>query len=282
MLAVLVTALWGLNFVFIKFALIEVPPFTLVALRFIFTALPAVLILPRPEISWSLLFAYGLTTFALQYVFLFSGMKLGMSAGLSSMVLQVQVFFTIGLSALFLKERLEPTKLFGALIAFLGVVIVGMHSSQDVNVLGLILLMFGALSWATGNVISKHIGNVNPLSLVCWGGLTTVPVLLVMALLFEGSSGFRAIPNLSVVAVGSFAYIVLISTHLSFSLWGWLLQKNSAATVAPFALLVPVFGFLGSATILREEITDWKVYAGVLVVSGLCINIFASRKKSIS
>lgn len=281
LVAILVVALWGLNFVFIKFALKDLPPFTLAAARFFLTAFPALLFIPRPKVKWSSLAAYGLTNFALQFGFLFTAMRLGMSAGLSSMILQVQVFFTIGLAAFVFKEKPNATKMMGALISFSGVVLVGFHSDKDVNILGLLMLLGGSLSWASGNIISKSLGSVNPLALVVWGGLIAFPCLALVAWGVEGHeaivNGFR---HVSASALLSLAYIVYISTHLCYSLWSWLIREYSASSVAPFTLLVPIFGFLSSALILNEELADWKIHAAILVVSGLLVNIYGSRKRT--
>jgi O-acetylserine/cysteine efflux transporter len=278
-----VVAVWGLNFVLIKVALYDLPPFTLAAVRFFFTAFPAVFFIPRPKVPWLSLAGYGLSTFTLQFAFLFTAMRLGMSAGLSSMVLQVQVFFTMGLAVFFFKERPSLLKIIGAVISFVGVALVGLHSNQDVNLLGLLMLLCAALSWATGNIVSKSLGNINPLALVVWGGLIACPVLAILAGVVEGPQVFaHSIANISLPGIGAVTYIVYLSTHFGYSLWSWLIREYHASTIAPFTLLVPVFGFISSAILLGEEITDWKIHAGILVITGLLVNLYSTRKMRIT
>ncbi|MES2770250.1 MAG: EamA family transporter [Bdellovibrionota bacterium] len=284
LIAILTVAVWGFNFVSIKLALHDIPPITLGFLRFFFTALPFVFFIPRPKVKWIALAGYGITIFALQFGFLFTGMRLGMSAGLSSMVLQVQVFFTIGLASIVFKERPGPLKIIGAVVAFAGVAMIGLHTSKEVNILGLLMLILGAFSWASGNIISKSLGPVNSFALVVWGGLVAFPFLGILAYFAEGADQllFTNISAISSSTWWALVYIVYISTHVGFSLWSWLLERYSASNVAPFTLLVPVFGFLGSAIILKEEITDWKIHAGLLVITGLCMNIYDIRRRSIA
>ncbi len=277
LIAVLTVAIWGTNFMFIKIALQDFPPFTLAALRFFFTAIPAVFFLPRPKVNWQALVGYGFSIFTIQFGFLFLGMRLGMSAGLASMILQVQVFITIGLSAFLLKERPGFLKILGALIAFAGVAMVGLHSSQDVNPLGLLMLLIGALGWAIGNIIAKSLSSTNVLALVAWGGLVATPPLVLVAALLEKDEALVGFQQLHLSTVLAMLYIVYISTHVGFSLWSWLLRQHSASTVAPFTLLVPVFGFLGSVIVLKETLPDWKIHAGILVVAGLAVNLYASK-----
>lgn len=281
LIGVLVAAIWGINFIFIKLALIDFPPITLVALRFLFVVFPAVLFIPRPKVKLKSLLGYGIAMFALQFAFMFSGMRYGMSAGLASMVLQIQVFFTMAMSAVLLKEAPSKERIFGAVIAFSGVAVVGLHSDQDVNPIGLTMLLCAALSWATGTIVAKSMGTVKPLSVVVWGGLAALPVLMGLAWTIEGTEVFhRDFATLHAATFFSLAYIVYVSTHLGFSLWGWLLNRYPASTVAPFTLLVPVFGFLSSALFLDEVMSDWKVAAACLVVTGLAINMFGGRLMS--
>lgn len=279
LIALAVVACWGLNFVFIKLALVDLPPFTLAAARFLLVAFPAVFFIPRPKVPWKMLAGYGLTSFALQFGFLFLAMRLGMSAGLASMILQVQVFFTIGLSMYFFNERPTFLRILGAVISFLGVVLVGFHADKDTSLLSIVLLLFGALSWASGNVFAKSLGKVNAFALVVWGGIIAFPALLILAFIVEGKAVITSGFNITALGWWSVAYIVYISTYFGYSLWNWLLKAHSAAVVAPFTLLVPVFGFLSSILILHEEMALWKIHAGILVVTGLCINLYASRRR---
>jgi O-acetylserine/cysteine efflux transporter len=278
LITLLVVALWGFNFIFIKMALNDFQPLTLVAIRFFLTAIPWVFFIPRPRVSWKLLVAYGFVNFALQFGFLFSAMHLGMSPALSSMIVQTQVFFTMALAVYFFKERPNFVKIGGAIVAFSGVAFVGLHSGHDVSLPGLLLLLCGGFSWAWGNILSKKIGSVHAVALVVWGGLFACPFLIFTALFVEGPVALLNLQNISVTGLCAVAYIVYASTHLAYSLWAWLLNKYNASSVVPFTLLVPVFGFASSALVLNEEIPDWKIYAAILVVSGLGINIYGSRR----
>lgn len=91
LLALVVILAWGVNFVVIKLGLHGVPPMLLGTLRFCLAAFPAILFVRRPQVSWRLLLAYGLTISLGQFAFLFSAMYVGMPAGLASLVLQAEI-----------------------------------------------------------------------------------------------------------------------------------------------------------------------------------------------
>ena len=282
LLALSIVLIWGVNFAIIKLGLRQVSPLALGVMRFFLAAFPWVFFIKRPNVPLSMIAAYGLLIFALQFGFLFTGMKIGMSAGLSSLILQLQVFFTIGLSMILLGERPTSWQLAGAVLAFSGVGMVALHIGGDVTMIGLLLLIAAAAAWGGGNVVSKQISQraaaaPNVLGLVVWGSLFALPPLLAVALVLDPEHFISSFTGLDWVSVGSIAYIVYLSTLFGFAAWSGLLARYPVSTVAPFTLLVPVFGFLGSAVLLGEPLQGWKLGASSLVIAGLCINLFGPR-----
>ncbi len=115
LLALLVVVIWGVNFVVIKFGLQGMPPFLLAGMRFLLVALPAIFFIPRPTIPWKWLLLYGMTMSFAQFAFLFVAIKVGMPAGLASLVLQAQVFFTLLLGVVLMGESCASTILSASL-----------------------------------------------------------------------------------------------------------------------------------------------------------------------
>ena len=275
LLALLTVTIWGSNFVAIKLALHDLPPLLLVAVRFIFVAVPAVFFLKRPAVPLRHLLVYGFTMFAFQFGFMFLGMKLGVSAGLASLILQFQVFVTLGLAVVFLRETISFLQITGALTAGAGFFLVGMHTGGDVTTAGFACLLLAAVSWGIGNLTSKRLGKVNPLALVVWGSLPVIPTMVTASLIFEGPDLIiHSLTHVGLTAVLCTAYTVYFSTLVAYSLWSWLLARHPATAVTPFALLVPVSGMLSSALLLGEPLPGWKLAAATLVVAGLSLNIF--------
>ncbi|MGD9914861.1 MAG: EamA family transporter [Rhizobiaceae bacterium] len=280
-LALLVVVIWGVNFAVIKLGLRQVSPLGLGVARFVLAALPWVFFVRRPAVPMRQIALYSLLIFVGQFGLLFTGMKIGMSAGLASLILQLQVFFTIGLSVLVLGERPTLWQFAGALLAFAGIAVVAANVGGDVSMAGLGMLILAAASWGGGNIVSRQISMREPatdvLGLVVWGSLFAVPPLLAVALILDPHGLVDSVAGLDWVSVGSIAYIVYLSTLFCFAVWSRLLATYPVASVAPFTLLVPVFGFLGSAVLLGEPIEPWKIGAGLLVVAGLCVNLFGRR-----
>lgn len=159
LLALLVVVVWGLNFVVIKLGLHNMPPLMLAGLRFMLVAFPALLFVARPAIPLRLLLGYGLTISFGQFAFLFCAIGTGMPAGLASLVLQAQAFFTIILGAFVFGERLQGKQLAGIALAIFGVLVLveGSLGGEHVPLVGFMLTTAAALSWACGNIFNKKI-----------------------------------------------------------------------------------------------------------------------------
>lgn len=276
-LALLVVSIWGFNFVVIKIGLQHLPPILFTALRFIFAAFPMVLFIKRPNVPLRLLTGYAMFQFALQFTLLFSGIKLGFPPGLASLVIQLQVFFTIGLAVLMLGERPRAIQVIGALIAFCGMGLVATHLDAKPTVIGFLLVVAAGACWASANIVTKKIGRVNPLALVVWGSLLASFPLFVASYLIEGGAAWsQALSESNWVSVGAVLFQSYPNTILGFGIWAMLVRRYPAVIVAPFPLLVPVAGMASAALVLSEPLQWWKITAGVVVLAGLALNQFGA------
>lgn len=276
--AMLVILVWGLNFVVIKIGLDDLPPMLLGAMRFTLAAIPAVFFIRRPQIPLRWLLAYGLTISFGQFAFLFSAMSVGMPAGLASLVLQSQAFFTLLFAAMVLGERVRAHNLIGLCVAAAGLLLIGLNSGVGMTFSGFILTIAAASMWAMGNIITKRVGKVDLVSLVVWGSLIPPLPFLAMSLLLEGPQQIgAALENISLSAVLALFYLAFGATLLGYSLWSRLLSRYPAAQVAPFSMLVPIIGLSSSAVLLGEQLSQLQMYGTLLVMAGLAINVFAGR-----
>ena len=274
LLALAVVAVWGTNFVVIKLALGHLPPLLFAALRFTLAALPAVLFLPRPAVSWGNLAAYGLLFGVGQFGVMFIAMHGHITPGLASLVIQLQVFFTIGLAMYFSGERLLRAQWLALLLASGGIAIIVAHTDGSTSLLGLGLMLLAALCWAGGNLVARQAGRINMLAYVVWSSLFAAPPLVALSLLLEGwpaiSHGLQAADNWTWLAV---AWQALGNTLFGYAAWAWLLARHPAASITPTALLVPLFGMGGAALWLGEDLPAWKLGAAALVIAGLALNL---------
>lgn len=284
LLAMLVVVAWGLNFVVIKVGLHNMPPLMLAGLRFVLVAFPAILFVARPRVPLRLLLGYGLTISFGQFAFLFCAIKFGMPAGLASLVLQAQAFFTIILGAGVFGERLQIKQLVGITLAVVGVLVLIESSlnGQHVPLLGFLLTLAGAFSWACGNIFNKkimqHSSRPAIMSLVVWSALIPIVPFMVASLIFDGPAlMLQSVVSIDFTTLLSLVYLAFVATILGYGIWGTLLGRYETWRVAPLSLLVPVVGMASAAFLLGETLSALQLVGAVLVMAGLYINVFGFR-----
>lgn len=277
-LAVLCTMIWGLNFVVIKWGLQDFPPLLFAALRFALASLPFLPFVRMPRAQWYWVVGIGLFLGVGQFGFLYSGMNFGMPAGLSSTVLQTQVFFTVILAIAFIGERPRWRNLIGMALAFGGVAVIAGHLG-DVPWGPFLMVISGAACWAISNVITRRAASPDAFSLIVWASLAAPLPLLLLSWALEGQAQIEAaMVGPSWRGLGSLAYIAFLSTNLAYGTWSLLLRKHPAASVAPFALMVPFWGIGSSALLLGERLDTAKLIGAGLIVAGLAANSWPTRK----
>ncbi|BEU20403.1 EamA family transporter [Paraburkholderia sp. 22B1P] len=275
LLALVVVVAWGVNFVVIKVGLHGVPPMLLGALRFMLAAFPAVFFIKRPKMPWRWLIAYGATISLGQFAFLFSAMYVGMPAGLASLVLQAQAFFTLLFSAVFLHERFRLQNVLGLVVAAVGLAVIGMQGGAAMTLAGFILTLCAAVMWALGNIVTKKVGKVDLVGLVVWGSLIPPVPFFVLSYLLEGPQRIEAaLTGIGASSVFAIVYLAFVATLVGYGLWSRLLSRYPAGQVAPFSLLVPIVGLASASLFLDESLSGAEIGGAVLVMVGLAVNVF--------
>lgn len=276
LLALAVVAVWGTNFVVIKIGLADFPPFLFAALRFACSVLPWIVFIKRPMVRWRWLIWYGVLLGAGQFGLLFYAMRADISPGLASLVVQMQVFFTIGLSVLFFRERVSLLPLVGMLLAVCGLLVIGAHIDATVTITGIVAVVAAGFFWACANVAVKQaaleIPKFDMLGFVVWSSVFAIPPLVLLSLAFEGfDAGLQAVQHAHAGAWAAVLWQAIGNTLFGFAAWSWLLTRYPAAIISPYALLVPLFGMGASALLLGEALPLWKISAAMLVLGGLSI-----------
>ena len=278
LIALLVVFVWGVSFVAIKLGLTVMSPFALCAWRFLLAAVPLVFFVKRPDVSWPLLLGYGFVIGVVQFGLLFLAISIGMPAGLSSLIIQIQVFLTVALSVWWLNERFRPAQLIGAIVAVVGLAVIGWTKVTSGLGISFLLVLGAALAWAIGNVISKQAGRVDLLGFIAWSSLAAPLPLALLSLMFEPSGALLVpIVDPSWVAWGSLVAIAYGATLFGFGFWSRLLARYDAASVAPFAMLVPVSGLASTAVVFGERLTLAQSIGALLVIGGLALAILGPR-----
>jgi O-acetylserine/cysteine efflux transporter len=280
LLAASVALLWGVNFVAIDVGLETFPPLLFVALRFALTAFPAVLLVRRPAVAVKWIVAVGFFLSVGQFGLLFVAIHIGMPAGLSSLVVQLQVVFTIALAVAFLGERPSRVQLCGAVVAFAGLALIAAGRAQSVP-LGAVLLVVGAAaSWGVSNICTRVAKPSEGFAFLIWASLVGPIPLTGLSFAFEGSSSMaHAFSSIGWPALLSLLYIVVVATLFGFGAWTWLLARHSASSVAPFSLLAPVAALVSTWLARGERPTSAELAGGLVILAGLALAVLPPPRR---
>src|SRR3954468_10484644 len=261
--AVAVPLLWGYQFVAIKVGVTEFPPLFFLALRFLAIALLLVPFVKRPArrqfgpIAAISVFLGGLNV-GLFYV----GLGLG-SGSLSAVAYQLATPFTVLLAWPLLAERPSLTTSTGVVIAFVGVVVLAAGPGLTANAFPLLLVVGAAFAFAMSNVLTKRHGPFDPLMLMGWSSLLTVPQVTLMSLLLEHGQ-LASLATADQRGWLALAYTIFIGGILGVGVWFWLIALHFMRPVAPFALLLPVFDVISSVLFLGDHMTPKLIVSGLL------------------
>lgn len=282
-LLLVVAVVWGVNFTVIKIGLRSVPPLFLVFLRYFFTAFPLIFFVERPDMPWGAMAGYGLCVGVGQFSILFYAIRIGMPAGLASVVLQAQVVFTLILSVVFMREKIGSIQLSGLGLAAAGLGLIGGFFEIGAGAIpptAFLMCLLAAFFCGGGNVIvrkavldSVNSGkNLNMMGVLVWSSVFVPLPMLCISMIGDGPSAvLQSLAQVDATAVFSVLYLVVLSTLFGYYVWNKMIALYSAGKVAPFSFLVPITGLLSAMLILGERIETSQWIGFAAVVTGLAL-----------
>lgn len=275
-LAVLVSLIWGFNFVVADEALQGIPPFLLVALRY---ALVAALFLPftrRAALPWRHIVSVGLLYGVVQFSGLFLGLAHGVGAGVAGTVIQSQALITVVLARLVLGESFSAPQWCGLLLGTAGLALIALSGQGDAPLVGVLWVLVGAAGWGASNIVLKKAGPVSAWGLTVWQSVAVIPSMLLLSAVFEHRQ-LHVLSHLTARSGGAVLYIAVLATGLGNVLWYRLIQRVGPARTAPFSLLVPVVSLVSGWWLLGERLTPAQALGVCCVLLGLTAVALAPR-----
>lgn len=277
LLVILLMFLWGFNFVVVKIGINDMPPLFLCSIRFLCIA-PLVFFIKKPDIPWKDIIQIGMLLGVIMFACLLVGMKVGLPAGMSSLICQMQTIFTLIFAYFLLSERPKYYQWTGVLISMLGLIVLCLQMNNDVTFIGLILVLFSAAALGLTNIKMRNLRKIHMGQFIVWMSLVPPIPLFLLSLVFEGwGSISSAMQQATFVDFGCLLYISFAATVLGFWIWGRLLNQYATIKVAPLGLMVPVVGMISSAVILGETMSMMSFVGAIIILFGLSVNFFGQH-----
>ncbi len=267
-LASAVVATWGLNYLAIKYGVMEFPPLCMTSIRFLLVSLLIFpFALPKREHLPTLLVLS--TIFGgLHFGTLFVGFT-GVDASSAAVAIQMGVPFSVLIGTLAFKEKLSFRKLAGIGLALAGVIVLaGEPGASDPFHLGLVVL--AAFFWAFASAMFKVLPPVPNRVYIGGVALFTVPQTALASWIFE-TGQLEAITNASWLGWSGIAYTAIGGSIIGHGAWYTLVQRNDLSLVAPFTLLAPPIGIAAAVIVMGDALTYEKILGAVLTLLGVAI-----------
>lgn len=275
--AILVTILWGGNFIAAKYGLMHFPPIFLTALRFTATAMILVLLVPMPTreqiVSLGKLSVLNSLHFSLPYI----AMAKGLSIASTAITTQLGVPFSCLIGALFFSDRLGVWRIGGMAVAFLGMLIVFGAPEIESHEIAWLCALAAAFFWGSANIAVKYVKTSGMMQMLAWTSLFTAPQLFLVAMAAEPGS-WPLLANVPLHAALGLAYTVICSTIMAYGLWNWLLRTHPISYVAPFALLTPITGSVFGLWFFGETLSPEIMLGGAITIAGVAIIVIRRPK----
>jgi O-acetylserine/cysteine efflux transporter len=272
-MAIYVAVIYGTAFVAIRAGVEAIPPLALTGLRYFFSFFPICFLVAMPKTKRGLMFTYGVAQGVIMFGIIFTAIALGMPAGLASLVVQIQVFFTVGFAMIIYGERPDRWQIAAFGIAIIGMSVIGADYRGSAVFWPFVLTVVSALAWAGANIVSKAAKPKAALPFIVWSSFSAWPTLFVLSLVFEDKSWLYTAPDWSTLA--AILYLAYPTTVIGFAAWVWLLNNYPATTVTPFALLIPVFGFASTNIIYGETVSAQVAIGSLIIFASLALNVIS-------
>jgi drug/metabolite transporter (DMT)-like permease len=281
----LLCAIWGSTWLFIKVGLNDLPPLSFAAIRFVIASVILWIIiavkrvgLPKTARDWLMLAGTGVLGFTVNYGLIFWGEQY-ISSGLAA-VLQstIPVFGLLFAHVHLPAERMTFQKVNGVLFGVIGVAVVFSNQLSIAGpraLAGCVAIVISAAGAAYSNVLIKRYGMKLEPTMIAGGQMSfgLVP-MLVFGLAFEGNPvQFRWTAS----AVFSMLYLAIVGSVIAFILYYWLVQHMDVTKSMLIALVTPVFAVLLGLVVLDERL-NWRTLVGAaLIISGIALIVFRRR-----
>lgn len=269
--------IWGVSYSVNKFAVAEIPPMLFLTARH---ALMAVLLAPmlgRLGVPFGRVVLVSTLLGVIHFVLFFAGL-VGVTAGLSCLIVQMTVPVGSILAWFVYRERLSWLQGLGMAVAFFGVYYLTGRPELDASLPHVGLIALSAVAFAVANILIKRIGPIHPLRLNAWMSVIATPQVFVLMLALEHDHWATAM-HASWQAWAGVAWTGVMGIIVGYGLWYRLLARYPVNRVVPLLLVIPALGILLAGLILGEPLTPAVLAGAGLTIVGVGLIQFGHPRR---
>jgi drug/metabolite transporter (DMT)-like permease len=271
---VLVMIVWGSTFVVTKVVVLEIPPLTLVVVRFFIAAVVLVPVaaargglrqsLPLVPLVLMGLTGIGVFTVAFNYALVYALATQG--ALIFALVpAAVAVAAVVGL-----KESLSKRRVAGIALSVCGVALVVAGGEQDSAsphpLLGALCMLGAVVVWAGYTVIAKRLADADQVVVIAWVSAIGMAMLIPFAALELSQAPW---PSPSLKGLLGTLFLGVVASALAFIVYSRVLREVDASLVGAYLNLDPIVGMPTAVLFLGETLHAWHILGGGVALAGM-------------
>jgi len=269
---------WGSSFLWIKVAVGEVAPLTLVAWRLLFglSGLAAVVAVrrstfPRDRRLWFWMALLGVTNTLLPFALISWGEQ-HIDSGVAAILNGTVPLFTMVIAHFFLKDdRMTVPRLVGLVVGFVGVIVLMGHdldlSQASGSVLGQLAVLLAAMAYAGSAVLARRtLRGIDPMVQAFVPVLSATTLAWISASLLEGVT----VPTLPITWF-ALAWLGLLGSCVAYLLYFFLLHNVGPTRTTLVTYIFPVVGLVLGVTFLNEPVDLGLALGALLIIAGIAI-----------
>jgi drug/metabolite transporter (DMT)-like permease len=273
----LLGSIWGSSFLWIKIALDELGPFTLVGFRLLFGALGMLLVLlvrrpafPRDSKTWLMLALMGLTNTALPFVLISWG-EIMIDSSVASILNSTTPLFTLVIAHFFLSdERMTVPRALGLVLGFVGILLLfsrdlGLQGFKT-GLMGQAAVLAAAISYAGSSVFARRAFRKVPLLIQA-----AVPLFAADVLIWGGALAIESplkLPDLPITWI-ALVWLGLLGSCVAYLLYFYLINNEGSTRSTLVTYMFPVIGVALGVLFLNEKLDMRLIIGALMVVAGI-------------
>ena len=275
---ILLAALWGASFLFMRLGTLEFGPLPTAGLRVAIASLALLPVMlsrglwPQLRQHWKPVMICGLINSAIPFA-LFSFALLSISTGLSSILNATVPLFGALVAWLWLGDKPGTSRTVGLVIGFIGVALLASgkasfkpDASGAVTALGILACLLATLSYAVAaSFTRRYLSGLNSLMVATGSQIGAALGLALPTLLMWPVQA----PSLK--AWGALLALGILCTAVAYVLFFRLIEQLGPARAITVTFTIPVFAVFYGVTLLGETVTTWMLFCGVIVLCGTAL-----------
>jgi drug/metabolite transporter (DMT)-like permease len=274
---ILMTMIWGTNFVVAKSTFAQLAPMVFMTLRFIFASIVILAVLLVRERSFSLrrvdyirVALLGLVGTSIYQPLFINGLALTTASNSALLLASTPALIAL-INRVLGRERLDLRGWFGITLAFTGIALIvesgGGVELGSATLFGDLLVLCAAIAWSLYSVLSAPMLKIySPLRLAALStAMGTVPFFFIGAPALLAQDWSRV----DVRGWGGVTFSSVFAIALAYIIWNTGVQKIGGARTAIYNNLTPVVAALVASIFLNEQITSLKIIGAVVIFVGL-------------